>query len=94
MLLHLLLKIILKLVSDITMNDNLCIVAHSTSANDAIELCQNSKSISSLILIDPIDYLFFKNDFDFNEFNVLNLMNKHKILRKIYLVLLKLINLN
>jgi len=66
----------IKLVSDITMNDNLCIVAHSTSANDAIELCQNSKSISSLILIDPIDYLFFKNDFDFNEFNVFKFLEQ------------------
>ena len=29
-----------------------------------------------MILIDPIDYLFFKNDFDFNEFNVFKFLEQ------------------
>mgnify|MGYP001177023825 CR=1 FL=1 len=66
----------MKLVSNITTNENLCVVSHSTSANDAIELCQNSENIASLVLIDPIDYLFFKNDFDFDQFNVFKFLEQ------------------
>ena len=68
----------MKLVSNITTNENLCVVSHSTSANDAIELCQNSENIATLVLIDPIDYIFFKNDFDFDfeQFNVFKFLEQ------------------
>ncbi len=66
----------MKLVSNITTNENLCVVSHSTSANDAIEICQNSENIASLVLIDPIDYLFFKNDFDSQQFNIFKFLEQ------------------
>lgn len=72
----------IKIVSNITTNENLCIVAHSTSANDAIELCKNSENIASLVLIDPIDYIFFKNDFNSDQFNVFKFLEQSQDLEE------------
>ena len=68
----------LALVNKITNTDKLSIISHSTSANDAIELMKQIENtqenagdnIENLILIDPIDHYYFKDNFDFNQYNV------------------------
>jgi hypothetical protein len=44
-----------KLIQEIPDNENLCIVSHSSSANDAIELSEDV-TIKKLVLIDPIEF--------------------------------------
>ena len=43
-------------------SENICIVSHSTSANDVIELVKKTNISSKVILIDPIEYVYFKNE--------------------------------
>ena len=42
-----------------------CLVSHSTSANHVLDLCKTIDEgfVEHIVLIDPIEHLFFKNDF-------------------------------
>tara|TARA_Y100001935_G_scaffold254729_1_gene264761 strand:+ start:43 stop:990 length:948 start_codon:yes stop_codon:yes gene_type:complete len=63
-------------IKDITQTNGLCVVSHSTSANDVLELCKNIDDgfVDNLILIDPIDYIFFKNDFNLGKFDLVKML--------------------
>tara|TARA_B100000902_G_C27200545_1_gene858813 strand:- start:121 stop:1098 length:978 start_codon:yes stop_codon:yes gene_type:complete len=63
-------------IKDMTQTNGLCIVSHSTSANDVLELCKNIDDgfVDNLILIDPIDYIFFKNDFSLGKFDLVKML--------------------
>ena len=58
------------LVNGINTSSDVCIISHSSSANDAVEFCKKSY-INKLILIDPID----DNNFNSNNF----LKNNYKV---------------
>lgn len=62
-------------IKDIAKNNGVCVVSHSTSANDAIALCKSIDEgfVQNVVLIDPIDYLFFKNDFNPGMFGILDM---------------------
>ena len=72
----------LALVNKITETEKLSIVSHSTSGSDAIELMKQientedteqenlSDKIENLVLIDPIDHYYFKDNFNLNQYNV------------------------
>ena len=59
-------------------------ISHSTSASDALELVKHMENageetednIENLILIDPIDHYYFKNDFNMNQYNVFKYLDK------------------
>ena len=55
-------------------NSNAHVVAHATGANDAIELIRKTNFTNNFVLIDPIEYLHFKPNKDYDiQFNVDNL---------------------
>lgn len=72
------------LVNEITSGEKLTVISHSTSAGDALELVKHMENageetednIENLILIDPIDHYYFKNDFNMNQYNVFKYLDK------------------
>lgn len=63
-------------MKDIATSEGLCVVSHSTSANDVLNLCKTIDEgfIETVVLIDPIDHLFFKNDFNLGMFDFLEIL--------------------
>lgn len=58
----------IKLIKEITeKKEDICIISHSSSANDVLELSNDIK-LDKLVLIDPIEFKKKKNDVD-NPFN-------------------------
>lgn len=72
------------LVNEITSGEKVTVISHSTSASDALELVKHMENageetednIENLILIDPIDHYYFKNDFNMNQYNVFKYLDK------------------
>ena len=65
------------LLNTLSENEKICIVSHSTSANDALNLCKRLSDdciVDNIVLIDPIDYLFFKNDYNLDKFDLMNML--------------------
>tara|TARA_Y100000389_G_scaffold200460_2_gene240969 strand:+ start:29991 stop:30800 length:810 start_codon:yes stop_codon:yes gene_type:complete len=50
-------------------SENICIVSHSTSANDVVELIKKTNITSKVIFIDPIEYVYFKNENYLDNYN-------------------------
>ena len=75
------------LLDNIVKTENVSIISHSTSASDAIELVKYIEDettetteindrISSVILIDPLDHYYFKDNMNLEQYNVFNYLNK------------------
>lgn len=66
------------LLETLSKNEKICIVSHSASANDALNFCKRVSSddciVDNIVLIDPIDYLFFKNDYNLDNFDLMNML--------------------
>ena len=63
-------------IKELAEKEGICVVSHSTSANDVLELCKSVDDgfVNNVVLIDPIDYLFFKNDFKLARFDFLEML--------------------
>ena len=64
------------LIKDISEEEQVSIVSHSTSANEVLDLCKglpDNGGVGNIVLIDPIDYLFFKNDFNLDQFDLMKM---------------------
>lgn len=63
-------------LKDIADSNGLCVVSHSTSANDVLELCKTIDEgfVETVVLIDPIEHLFFKNDFNLGNFELIDIL--------------------
>ncbi|MAU36988.1 MAG: hypothetical protein CMD14_06415 [Flavobacteriales bacterium] len=74
----------LALVNNIAKTDTLSVISHSTSASDAIDLIKYlerdaedvSANIANLVLIDPIDHYYFKNNINLEQYNVFKYLEK------------------
>ena len=74
----------LALVNNIAKTETLSVISHSTSASDAIDLIKYleknaedvSTNIAHLVLIDPIDHYYFKNNINLQQYNVFKYLEK------------------
>jgi len=72
------------LVNEISSGEKLTVISHSTSASDALELVKHMENagdetednIKNIILIDPIDHYYFKDNFNLNQYNVFKYLDK------------------
>jgi len=73
----------LALINKITKKEKVSVISHSTSADDAIDLIKHIETeekeednIENIILIDPIDHYYFKDNMSLNQYNVFKYLDE------------------